>query len=131
MSYSRLGAKVGTVPKALKIEPHTVEWMAKNNLVANRTINYALQAYERAVQTEKIKPSWRTQIGSRAVRWGHDKLKPVAARIRRDLLDYLVINNMNVNGTINEALDSLWQDSAAYEVQHCKTAPWLAQLKKK
>lgn len=131
MSYSRLGAKVGTVPKALKIEPRTVEWMAKNNLVINRTINYALQAYERCVQTEKIKPSWRTQIGSRSARWGHDKLKPVAARIRRDLLDYLVINNMNVNGTINEALDLLQTDVTAYEIQNCKPAPWLAQLEKK
>ena len=59
------------------------------------------------------------------------KLEPVSARIRRDLLEYLTVNDMNVNGTINEALDSLWQDSAAYEVQHCKTAPWLAQLEKK
>lgn len=131
MSYSRLGAKVGTVPKALKIKPRTVEWMAKNNLVANRTINYALQAYERCLQTDKIKPSWRTQIGSRSVRWGHDKLKPVAARIRRDLLEYLVINNMNVNGTINEALDLLQADVTAYETQNCKPAPWLAQLEKK
>lgn len=131
MSYSRLGAKVGTVPKACKIDPYTVEWMAKNNLVANRTINYALQAYERAVQTEKLKPSWRTQNGNRAVRWTHNKLKPVAARIRRDLLDYLELNNMNVNGTINEALDQLQSDCRAYETQHCKPAPWLAQLKKK
>lgn len=131
MSYSRLGAKVGTVPKACKIDPHTVEWMAKNNLVANRTINYALQAYERAVQTDKLKPTWRTQNGSRAMRWGHEKLKPVAARIRRDLLEYLTLNDMNVNGTINEALDQLQTDVTAYEIQHCKPAPWLAQLKKK
>ena len=131
MSYSRLGAKVGTVPKACKIDPHTVEWMAKNNLVVNRTINYALQAYERAVQTERLKPTWRTRKCNRTMRWGYVKLKPVAARIRRDLLEHLTLNDMNVNGTINEALDQLQTDCTAYEIQHCKPAPWLAQLKKK
>lgn len=131
MSYTRLGTKVGTVPKALKIRPILTEWMAANNLVVNRTINYALQVYERALQTEQKKASWHTVNGSRESRWMGTKLEPVSARIRRDLLEYLTVNDMNVNGTINEALDSLWQDSAAYEVQHCKTAPWLAQLEKK
>lgn len=131
MSYTRLGTKVGTVPKALKIRPILIEWMAGHNLVVNRTINYALQVYERALQTEQKKASWHTANGSRESRWVYTKLEPVSARIRRDLLEYLTINNMNVNGTINEALDSLWQDSAAYEVQHCKPAPWLAQLEKK
>ena len=126
-----MGTKVGTVPKALKIRPILIEWMAGNNLVVNRTINYALQVYERALQTEQKKASWHTANGSRESRWVYTKLEPVSARIRRDLLEYLTVNNMNVNGTINEALDSLWQDSAAYEVQHCKTAPWLAQLEKK
>ena len=65
------------------------------------------------------------------MRWGNEKLKPVAARIRRDLLEYLTLNDMNVNGTINEALDQLQTDVTAYEIQHCKPAPWLAQLKKK
>ena len=126
-----MGTKVGTVPKALKIRPILTEWMAANNLVVNRTINYALQVYERALQTEQKKASWHTVNGSRESRWMGTKLEPVSARIRRDLLEYLTVNDMNVNGTINEALDSLWQDSAAYEVQHCKTAPWLAQLEKK
>ena len=126
-----MGTKVGTVPKALKIRPILTEWMAANNLVVNRTINYALQVYERALQTEQKKANWHTVNGNRESRWLGNKLEPVSARVRRDLLDYLTVNNMNVNGTINEALDSLWQDSAAYEVQHCKTAPWLAQLKKK
>ena len=131
MSYTRLGTKVGTVPKALKIRHTLIEWMTEENLVVNRTINYALQVYERALQTEQKKASWHTVNGSRESRWMGTKLEPVSARIRRDLLEYLTVNDMNVNGTINEALDSLWQDSAAYEVQHCKTAPWLAQLEKK
>lgn len=131
MSYTRLGTKVGTVPKALKIRPILTEWMAANNLVVNRTINYALQVYERALQTEQKKASWHTVSGNRESRWLSTKLEPVSARVRRDLLEYLTVNNMNVNGTINEALKSLWEDSAAYEAQHLKPAPWLAQLEKK
>ena len=131
MSYTRLGTKVGTVPKALKIRPILIEWMAGHNLVVNRTINYALQVYERALQTEQKEASWNTVNGNRERRWEGCKLEPVSARVRRDLLEYLTANDMNVNGTINEAINSLWEDSAAYEVQHCKPAPWLAQLKKK
>lgn len=131
MSYTRLGTKVGTVPKALKIRPSLLEWMAGHNLVVNRTINYALQVYERALQTEQKKANWHTVSGSRESRWLSTKLEPVSARVRRDLLEYLTVNNMNVNGTINEALKSLWEDSAAYEAQHLKPAPWLAQLEKK
>ena len=131
MSYTRLGTKVGTVPKALKIRHILIEWMAGRNLVVNRTINYALQAYERALQTEQKKANWHTVSGNRESRWLGANLEPVSARVRRDLLEYLNINNMNVNGTINEALESLREDSDAYEVQHRKTAPWLAQLKKK
>lgn len=126
-----MGTKVGTVPKALKIRPILTEWMAANNLVVNRTINYALQVYERALQTEQKKASWHTVSGNRESRWLSTKLEPVSARVRRDLLEYLTVNNMNVNGTINEALKSLWEDSAAYEAQHLKPAPWLAQLEKK
>lgn len=131
MSYTRLGTKVGTVPKALKIRPSLLEWMAGYNLVVNRTINYALQVYERALQTEQKKASWHTVNGNRESRWLSTKLEPVSARVRRDLLDYLTVNNMNVNGTINEALNELWKDTAAYEVQYAKPAPWLAQLEKK
>ncbi|MBQ3193075.1 MAG: hypothetical protein IJB59_05855 [Oscillospiraceae bacterium] len=105
--------------------------MAEENLVVNRTINYALQVYERALQTEQKKANWHTVNGNRESRWWGPKLEPVAARVRRDLLEYLAINNMNVNGTINEALDSLQKDSDTYEEQHCKPAPWLAQLEKK
>lgn len=131
MSYTRLGTKVGTVPKALKIRPILLEWMAGHNLVVNRTINYALQVYERALQTEQKKADWHTVNGNRESRWLSHKLKPVAARVRRDLLEYLVANDMNVNGTINEALNELWKDTAAYNEQYKKPAPWLAQLEKK
>jgi hypothetical protein len=105
--------------------------MAGHNLVVNRTINYALQVYERALQTEQKKANWHTVNGNRESRWLNNKLEPVSARVRRDLLEYLTVNNMNVNGTINEAINSLWEDSAAYEVKHGKNAPWLAQLEKK
>lgn len=131
MSYTRLGTKVGTVPKALKIRPILLEWMAGHNLVVNRTINYALQVYERALQTEQKKADWHTVNGNRESRWLSHKLKPVAARVRRDLLEYLTVNNMNVNGTINEALNELWKDTAAYNEQFKKPAPWLTQLEKK
>lgn len=131
MSYTRFGTKVGTVPRALKIRPILLEWMAGHNLVVNRTINYALQVYLRALQTEQKQASCHTVNGSRESRWLGHKLEPVATRLRRDLLEYLTINDMNVNGTINEALNELWKDTAAYIGQFKKPAPWLAQLKKK
>lgn len=131
MSYTRLGTKVGTVPKALKIRPILLEWMAGHNLVVNRTINYALQVYLRALQTEQKQASWHTVNGNRESRWLGQKLEPVAARVRRDLLEYLTVNNMNVNGTINEALNELWKDESAYEVQFSKKAPFMEQLKRK
>lgn len=131
MSYTRLGTKVGTVPKALKIRPILLEWMAGHNLVVNRTINYALQVYLRALQTEQKQASWHTVNGNRESRWLSQKLEPVSARVRRDLLEYLTVNNMNVNGTINEALNELWKDESAYEVQFSKKAPFMEQLKRK
>lgn len=131
MSYTRLGTKVGTVPKALKIRHTLIEWMTEENLVVNRTINYALQVYERALQTEQKKASWHTVNGNRESRWHNHKLKPVAARVRRDLLEYLTANDMNVNGTINEALYELSMDQSRYELQFCKEAPFMEQLRRK
>lgn len=131
MSYTRLGTKVGTVPKALKIRSTLIEWMAEENLVVNRTINYALQVYERALQTGQKEANWHTVNGNRELRWSTRKLKPVSARVRRDLLDYLTINNMNVNGTINEALYELSMDESRYELQFCKEAPFMEQLRRK
>lgn len=131
MSYTRLGAKVGTVPRALKIRANLIEWMAAENLVVNRTINYALQVYERALQTGQKKASWRTVNGNRESRWNGHKLVPVAARVRRDLLEYLTVNDMNVNGTINEALQELSLDESRYELQFCKDAPFIEQLRRK
>lgn len=130
MSYTRFQKKVGTIAKTLKIDKEMYDWMQQNGLVVNRTLNYALQAYERALQTDVIKPNEHTVVGRRIRRKNPDALIAISARLRRDLLDYLVINSLTVNGSVNEALEWLFLDTNTYSVQHCKPAPWLAQLTK-
>lgn len=130
MSYIRFKTKVGTIAKTLKIDKEMYYWMKQNGLVVNRTLNYALQSYERALQTDVIKPTEHTVVGRRIRRQNPDALIAISARLRRDLLEYLEMNSLTVNGSVNEALEWLFLDTDTYCVQHGKPAPWLAQLTK-
>lgn len=130
MSYIRFKTKVGTISKTLKIDKEMYYWMKQNGLVVNRTLNYALQSYERALQTDVIKPTEHTVVGRRNRRKNPDALIAISARLRRDLLEYLEMNNLTVNGSVNEAIEWLILDANVYSVEHGNPAPWLERLTK-
>lgn len=130
MAYTHLQTKTGTTPVQLKVSNLLLEWIDHNDLVLNRVVNYALQAELRAIQTGRHKSTPRMMQGTRAPRWSGIRHTAKSARIRRDLVDYIRLNYMNLNGTVNEAITNLQTLSDQWPNEHHGAdAPWLAQLR--
>lgn len=130
MAYTHLQTKTGTTPVQLKVSNLLLEWIDHNDLVLNRVVNYALQAELRAIQTGRHKSTPRMMQGTRAPRWSGIRHTAKSARIRRDLVDYIRLNYMNLNGTVNEAITNLQTLSDQWPNEHHGSeAPWLAHLR--
>lgn len=107
MAYRRLGTETGTEPIKCKINERHVAYIESHDLIFNAVVNLAVYNLVHDLQTDKLKATWQMQQGSRASRWHGDKNIVKAARVCRDLLEYLRMNCYNVNGSINLALTRL------------------------
>lgn len=104
MAYRHLGQETGTVPVKCKIYESNADYIEQHGLIFNAVVNEGLFWLIRDIQTDVYKPTWQMSQQSRASRWHGDPLVIKAARIRRDLIDYLKLNSYNVNGSINVAV---------------------------
>lgn len=109
MAYRHLGTETGTEPVKCKINERHITYIEAHNLIFNAVVNLAVYNLVYDLQTDKLKATWQMQQGNRASRWAGDKNIIKAARVRRDLLEYLRMNCYNVNGSINLALSRLIQ----------------------
>lgn len=104
MAYNRLGTTTGTYPCKLTIDTWLYDWCVTRDVVLNRLCNYALKEYVRRLQTEQTHIDLSLVQGRRKKRTWHDKNKVIAARIRRDLVEYCRMNTLNLNATIRAAI---------------------------
>ena len=112
MAYRHLGQETGTVPVKCKINASNAAYIEQHGLIFNAVVNEGLYRLIRDIQTDVYKPTWQMSQQTRASRWHGDYLVIKAARIRRDLIEYLKLNSYNVNGTINVAVTRMvtqWQ----------------------
>lgn len=118
MAYRHLGTETGTEPVKCKINEWHVAYIEAHDLIFNAVVNLAVYNLVHDLQTDKLKATWQMQQGNRASRWHGQKNIIKAARVRRDLLEYLRLNCYNVNGSINLALTRLiqqWDGNEAKE----------------
>lgn len=104
MAYNRLGTTTGTYPCKLTIDKWLYDWCQSRDVVLNRLCNYALKEYVRRLQTDQNPISWPLVQGSRKKRPMFVENKVIAARIRRDLVEYCRMNTLNLNATIRAAV---------------------------